>query len=103
MIEHDRDAENLRNAVIALYTGFGRGGLSWAANRLGMSPTALRKRLLSPSSGFDAPTMRAILLIQQSKAENYPRAKIVDSCQIGPYIIEIRLVKGEEIPTWRAA
>lgn len=97
------EAEALRMAVIALKDGFGRGGLSYVSERLGMSPSAMRKRLKSPTAGFDEPTMRAVLLISQSKAENYPRAKVLASTQVGAFMIEIRRWKGEEIPTWRLA
>ena len=63
------DSIALHNNVQAIIDGMGRGGLSYVADRIGMTPSALRKRLQVPGKAFDAPTMRAIALILELKNE----------------------------------
>lgn len=57
------DSATLHEAVQSIIDGMGHGGLSYVAERIGMTPSALRKRLLVPGKAFDAPTVRASLLV----------------------------------------
>ena len=94
------DSEALSVAIAALMTGMGRGGLTYLAERLGMTPSAMRKRLLS-TAPFDEPTMRATLLIGSTRAEDFQDYPLESTQEVGSYIIETRNVNGESIPTWR--
>ena len=93
------DSAALADAINALVEGFGRGGLTYMADRLGMTVSATRKRLLGVA--FDEPTMRATLLIAGSKAEDYESWPLGEEKVVGAYLIQVRDVNGDLIPTWR--
>lgn len=93
------DSAALAEAVYALMEGMGRGGLTCVADRLGMSASAMRKRFLKVA--FDEPTMRATLLIGDSKDELFEQFPIDSEKVVGSYLIRVRSVDGEYIPTWR--
>lgn len=57
------DSALLHQAIQTLIDTKGRGGLSYVAEKIGMTPSALQKRLRRPGRAFDAPTLRASLLI----------------------------------------
>ena len=103
MEQRQNDAERLKTALYALKEGIGHGGLTFLSGALGMSPSALRKRFESATGGFDEPTMRAVVLIAESKSEKWAGYEVVRATKIGDYVIEIRDVAGELIPTWRLA
>ena len=98
--EPGNDSRALQTAILALVNGGGRGGLSRMAESLGMTVSAFRKRLLKEAA-FDEPTIRATILIQRLRAENYPDAPVESCTKHGPYVIETRRVGAELIPTWR--
>lgn len=64
----DRDAVAMRDALLSIVTGIGNGGLTLVARQLGMTPSSLRKRLVTANIGFDAPTMRAVMMLADMKA-----------------------------------
>jgi hypothetical protein len=69
------DSELLHTAIQAIIDGMGRGGLSHVADRLGVTPTMLKKRLRIPGKAFDAPTLRAaalILEIRNGQEDQHP-------------------------------
>lgn len=98
----DADAQLLQTIVSALIKGQGRGGLTWMAAKLGMSVTNLRKRLQSAAGAFDAPTLRAALLVLASKAEKHEGA-VVKSQSLNGIVVEMRRTDEGTTPTWRKA
>lgn len=96
--EEDHDAAGLQEVIVAIWKGMGRGGLTYLSNRLGMTPSALRKRLLSPNA-FDAVSLRALLLVVELKEED--DAIEMEGKKKGKYIIGTKEVDGETQPTWR--
>lgn len=67
------DSEALHTAIQALIEKRGRGGLTTVAEELGVTPSMLQKRLKVPGKAFDAPTLRAAILIVQSQAAEQAR------------------------------
>lgn len=63
------DSAALHTAIQEIIDGMGRGGLSWMAERVGMTVSALRRRLLVPGKAFDAPTLRAIAVLLELRSE----------------------------------
>ena len=63
------DSRTLCESIQSIIDSHGRGGLTWAATELGMTPSALQKRLRNPDSAFDAPSLRATLLVVTIKGE----------------------------------
>src|SRR4051812_20448466 len=59
------DSETLHDSIQTLIDQYGRGGLSYYAERLGVTPQMLQKRLKVPGNAFDAPTLRAAVLVMQ--------------------------------------
>ena len=100
-MKSEPDSQALAEAVNALMAGMGRGGLTWIAERLGMSPSAMRKRLLADAS-FDAPTMRAVILLERFNDRDFAGFPIISTVQVGNYTIRVRNVNGEPTPTWDA-
>lgn len=96
----DADAQLLQTIVSALIKGQGRGGLTWMAAKLGMSVTNLRKRLQSAAGAFDAPTLRAALLVLSLKAEK-ATGDIVQARTINGITVEMIQSPSGLIPTWR--
>jgi hypothetical protein len=95
----DSDSQALRGAVLAIITGMGNGGLTWFAKQLGITRSNLRKRLTTAVQGFDGPTMRACLLINQLRAQ--PEHDEIEGTKAGAYeIIEIGS-NGSRMPLWR--
>lgn len=93
------DSAALSAAINAIMEGMGRGGLTYMADRLGMTASAMRKRL--HGQAFDEPTMRAVLLIAGSKAGDYENRPLISEATAGPYLIQVRDVDGQQVPTWR--
>ncbi len=94
----DPQALALSGVIEAMTAAMGHGGLTWLAGRLGMTPSAMRKRLLLPGCGFDAVTMRAVILVTGMRADRHTEP--VDSTvHVGGYAIEMRAGQ----PTWRRA
>lgn len=98
---NDADAALIQEILTASIGAMGRGGLTWLADKLGITVSALRKRLHSKTGAFDAVTLRAVLLVLASKAEKFNSAPI-RSEQNGKFVVEVRTDEtGAEIPTWR--
>lgn len=57
------DSEALHDAIQGIIDDRGRGGLSYVAERLGITASCLQKRLKVPGKAFDAPTLRGALLV----------------------------------------
>jgi hypothetical protein len=97
------ESQSLAALLNAIVTGMGHGGLSYLAGKLGMTPSAMKKRLATPGAGLDEPTMRAVILAASSKAENFKDylTEIEETQTIGDIAIEIRTINGERVPTWR--
>ncbi len=94
----DEDALAFHSCLESLISGIGRGGLSFVASRLGVTPSMLLRRLKNPPA-FDAVTMRAVILIQQSRVADDTADPAPGAIQAGNFIIEIQ--DGE--PKWRPA
>jgi phage gp45-like len=92
----DGCADELGTLVRALRTAMGRGGLTAISQALGMTPTALKKRLDSRAP-FDAPTMRAVLMLQRTRVTTFDDTD--DIQQIGRY----KIAATGELPKWTAA
>ena len=90
----------LRDWLQSLIEFLGNGGLTYAAGRVGMTPSGLLK-LLKRSSGFHEPTLHCVALLLENKAERYPDAEVVSSQRIGKYVFENRRVGEDIVPTWR--
>lgn len=88
----------IQQAIAAIVEGLGRGGLTRIARTLGMTPSALLKRLQKVDGGFDLPTFRAVAMLTESKAKEDDRRPVTKTAASGSYIIETR--KGGGF-TWR--
>ena len=55
------DSAALHEAIERIITETGRGGLAMAAREIGMTSSALRKRMQNPHTAFDEPTLRAAI------------------------------------------
>lgn len=66
---HSEESLILCESVQTIITEHGRGGLSMMAGRLGMTASALQKRLRRPYTAFDAPTLLAVLNVMAIKGE----------------------------------
>ncbi len=99
-IEPDVDAQLLHDILSALMQAQGHGGLTWAARKLGLSASNMRKRMLRPAGAFDAPTMRAALLIMGSKAEHFDTEPI-KSVDCGQFTVDIHQTPQGATPAWR--
>ena len=95
------DAEALRGLLLAMMGAIGHGGLTYLSQALGMSPSALRKRLLRPGGGFDAVTMSAVAFVVASKAESLGPAISYVSAP-GYYITKHAAPDGSEVIGWIA-
>lgn len=93
------DALSLGAAIVALVQGAGHGGLSRMAETLGMTVSALRKRLQRPGAGMDDITMKAVIHVAQSRSE-LSTSPVIESQTIGQFIIERR---ADGSTTWRKA
>lgn len=97
-----KDAAAISTVLNAIVNAMGHGGLSYVAERLGMSPSAAKKRLERPGAGLDEPTMRALILVQSSKADAEEWRPIpIETKEVGKLVIEIREKDGERMATWR--
>jgi hypothetical protein len=95
----DPDSEALRAAIGAIVIGLGDGGLSHMARELGITPSNLRKRLVTAVQGFDAATFRAAMLLMQNKAG----AEMTGGHRVGSYeIFDTINAKGDRVALWRA-
>lgn len=95
----DEDAAILRTIISALMEGRGHGGLSWMARKLDLTPSNLKKRMASASGAFDAPTLRAALLVLAMKADKH-ETEILNTVEVGELAIHNRMVDDEISPTW---
>lgn len=98
MTSPDPDAQALQEVLCAVLRGMGRGGLTYIATRLGMTPSAMRKRLRSPNA-FDGPSLLALIFLQQTStppANGKPKRKK----KVGNYLIAVHDVDGVEVPSW---
>lgn len=85
----------------AVISAKGYGSRTEAAEALGISPGGIT-RLLQRKSGFDDKTVRLMSWIITSKAENYPKSKVVEKHEKHGILIEKRITQsGEQIYTWR--
>lgn len=92
------DSRALHNVIQAIITGMGTGGLTYVAGRLGMTPSAMRKRLHAPGGAFDPVTMRAVILVGECRATGPDSEAGQD---IGPYRVAARQIDGQKVPSWR--
>lgn len=72
--DQNGDSSALHEAVSAIITDRGRGGLSFVAREIGMTPSALKKRLADPTKAFDGPTLRAAILVMELQKQANPAA-----------------------------
>lgn len=100
-MQHSDDTERLGEALNALVSGYGWGGMTWLSRQLGFDISPLRRRLMKPGAGMDAVTMRAVVLVQASRADQHKDAEVLRSETVGPYVIETRKRGAEVFPTWR--
>lgn len=97
--EPGADAVALGDAVVALIVGGPRGSLTTMAETLGMTPSALCKRLKRPGAGMDPVTIRSTLLIESRQAAKWADTPVESQEVVGAFVIETR--EGG-IVTWRA-
>lgn len=96
----DQDAALLGEILTSIIQAQGRGGLTWAATKLDISPSNLLKRLKSPAGAFDGPTLRAALLILGCKAEK--RAdKPKRTKAVGRFVIGFHETEEGMATTWK--
>lgn len=101
MIQPDADAQLLQSILQAMIKAKGRGGASWAARKLGISPSSLHKRMESAEGAFDAPTLRAALLIMASRSDRQT-TKPVKTKVSGKFIVEFHQTEDGEKIAWKA-
>lgn len=95
------DAAALARALNAIVEGGGRGALSMVADAVGMDVSPFRKRLQRPGAGLDEVSIKCVLFVASSKAENYDGCPVLSSQTVGRYCVEKRDVDGEVVTTWR--
>lgn len=102
------DAAALARALCAIVEGGGRGTLSLVAEAVGMPVSPFRKRLQRPGAGLDEASIKCLVFVAGSKAENYAEFPVISSETVGRYVIEKRElrratkdVEGEVVITWR--
>ncbi len=91
----DPDAEIIQGILLALIEGYGRGGKTYVAKRIGVKLSMLTKRMKLPGFGLDPFTLKAITLALTSKAEEADP----DATRHGNHLISIQ--DGE--PVWTPA
>lgn len=97
----DPGVKMLRDILAAMSAGMRRGGLTFLAGKLGMSPSNTRKRMVSTTGGFDGPTLRAALLVLASKPERFTTIPVA-SIPVGQFIIDLHQTEdGAITPAWR--
>lgn len=96
------DAEALRTVLLAMIQAIGHGGLTHVAAQLGMTPSALRKRMLRPGGGFDAATMLATTYIVATKTVNID-APVIAHQKIGNTVITLHDDAGTPRYGWISA
>jgi len=95
--EETDQTEALAAVLRAIIEGYGRGGLTYASEKLGMTPSALRKRLMRIGGGFDSATMSCIALVMSLKDHGEP----ADTTKtVGDYRITTRQQNGTKVPAW---
>lgn len=99
-IEPDADAAFVQQIIAAMIAGQGHGGLKWAAQKLGLSSSNLRKRLVSEQGAFDAPTLRAALLVLACKADKFAGVPL-RTAQYGEFAIDLHQTENGPMPAWR--
>lgn len=99
----DPDAEAVAEVIRALVKGMGRGGLSWMAARAGQSVSAFRKRLISPSAGIDAVSLRLLMVVTQTKSgTTLERLQETPGEVIGNLFITTAQTETGKQPRWTA-
>lgn len=96
----EEDALLLQGIIADMIDGMGHGGLSWMARKIGITPTNLKKRLESARGAFDAPTLRAALLVLAHKAEKFDTEPI-ETIRTGSVVVEIHETEEGKTPAWR--
>lgn len=90
------DATLVRGLLRSLIEGSGRGGLTYVAQKLGMTASAARKRLFTAKNGIDLFSMRGYMLVVESKAA--PDEPLTDCQQIDGIEVGKR---ADNSPAWR--
>jgi hypothetical protein len=80
----------------------GHGGKKEVAERLGIKPDVL-SQLFKRQSGLDAKTVKLLMWMITSKAEDYSQAPIVKTVRHDGLVFELREIDGTEDWTWRPA
>ena len=96
--EPTSDAEIIKGLLRALIEGGGRGALTQIAGKLGINASVLRKKVYVAKRGIDETSLRAYILITESKVgpdEELQDSRLVDGLLIG------RRSNGS--PGWRVA
>lgn len=97
------DALALADVLRSIVLGGGHGELTATATALGMTPSALRKRLLREGAGLDEPSIKAVVLIADRKDDNYSDWQIEGANNVGGYVVTNRTKDGQQVTTWRLA
>lgn len=90
----------------AIMEAGGHGAKAQAAEKLGLTPSAVSKLLHDPTRRFDEKTLRAVAWCATSKSELYDETlfPIEGSLRIKGIIVDIRRAPdGTEFQTWRPA
>lgn len=95
------DAAALARALCAIVEGGGRGALSFVADAVGMPVSGFRKRLQRPGAGLDEASLKCLIFVMGSKAENYSEFPVLSAETVGRYCVEKRDVDGDVVLTWR--
>lgn len=96
----DEDAGTIQRIMEAMIAAKGHGGLLWAAQKIGVTSSSLHKRLKAKAGAFDAPTLRAVLLVLASKAENHPETP-QSTVPAPEFTIDLHETPDGVIPAWR--
>lgn len=69
------DSQSLHEAITRAMDAYGRGALTLFAAECGMTPSGFLKRMKNPSTAFDGPTLRAVLLVMELRKQAQPLAQ----------------------------
>lgn len=86
--------------AMALVRGY--GGKKEVAERLGIKPDVL-SQLFKRHSGLDPKTVKLIMWMITSKAEDYQHLPVLETTRHNGLIFELREIDGVRDWTWRAA
>lgn len=93
--------DELKMLIYAQCVARGYGGQSYIAGKLGMTRSNLNKFLRDSGRRFHATTLNAAAFMLESKAESHENIPVIQEVKINPYMIELRNIEGEIVPTWR--